>query len=32
MHTEMVNGQPPISFHGSREHVKGTGKYQATQE
>jgi hypothetical protein len=29
--TVMVNGQPQISFHGTWEHVKGTGKYQGTQ-
>ena len=31
VHTVMVNGQPQISFHGTWEHVKGTGKYQGTQ-
>src|ERR1022692_345220 len=27
----MANGQPQISFHGTWEHVKGTGKYQGIQ-
>jgi hypothetical protein len=26
--TVMASGQPQISFHGTWEHVKGTGKYQ----
>jgi len=29
--TEIANGQPRISFHGTWEQVKGTGKYQGTQ-
>ena len=29
--TVMANGQPQISFHGTWEQVKGTGKYQGIQ-
>lgn len=31
VNTVMANGQPQISFHGTWEHVKGTGKYQGIQ-
>jgi hypothetical protein len=29
--TAMANGQPQISFHGTWEQLKGTGKYQGIQ-
>jgi hypothetical protein len=29
--TMMVNGQPRVSFHGTWEHVQGTGRYQGTK-
>jgi len=29
--TVIANGQPQISFHGTWEQVKGTGKYQGIQ-
>jgi hypothetical protein len=29
--TEMANGEPQISFHGTWEQLKGTGKYQGIQ-
>src|ERR1700683_721685 len=31
VNTAMANGQPQISFHGTWEQLKGTGKYQGIQ-